>query len=107
MEEYAQQERSMRRRRQLQGGNPEGALSAESALGRAGKYRDSTGIHDIGAGQTERNVNNVAGTMGNLGQSVGNSAGAVGNLGAGLIGKAVKGIGGFFKKLFTGKNPFK
>lgn len=99
-------------RRRGRGGGRGGYESSEyspqdQAIAGAGKYTDSTGMHDIRQGELKQGLTNISNTTEGLGGALGKTLGAGLNLGGSIIGKAARGIGGFFKKLFTGKNPFK
>jgi hypothetical protein len=79
-----------------------------SELMKQGMYQDSQGrIQDLKQDNFTRNFGNTMDTLDRTGGAIGNT---VGNLGKTLLEgvKTVgKKIGGFFGKLFSGKNPFK
>lgn len=79
----------------------------ESDMMRRGKYKDSTGWHSTNMGEGDQNVTNLTDTAQGLGSALGKTLGAGVNAAYTGVKKAAKGVGGFFKKLFTGKNPFK
>lgn len=72
-----------------------------------GKYKDSTGWHSADMGEGDQSVTNLTDTTQDLGSSLGRTLGAGVNVAYTGVKKVTKGVGGFFKKLFTGKNPFK
>ena len=74
---------------------------------RRGKYKDSTGWHSTNMGEGDQNVTNLTDTTQGLGSALGKTLGAGVNAAYTGVKKVAKGVGGFFKKLFTGKNPFK
>ncbi|MDR1488512.1 MAG: hypothetical protein LBI26_02110 [Holosporales bacterium] len=77
-------------------------------IGQHSKYRDNSGdLHDIEKDAMDTEFHNTTGSLGNLGKAAGSTLGSGLNFIYEGVGKVANKVGSFFKKVFTGKNPFK
>lgn len=86
---------------------PQQEYDPQADMMKNGKYKDSTGWHSTDMGEGDQSVTNLTDTTQELGSSLGKTLGAGVNVAYTGVKKVANGVGGFFKKLFTGKNPFK